>query len=391
MRRCCTGDMKALKDQAKTCSKHLPSYIRVCSSFVEKSLNDFELVAARLNRDEATVGAPLKLEESMGSRSSCERSTENSKLQSKSTPLLPADNGGRQNRKTGSACIGSNHHTHLILSSASLHIPIYSALQPTVEAFFDSHQADSQTKHAEHAMPQTPLTSLAGHSICKSFLGLPVPAKPKPNNILPASCLLLQPAGLLLNSSLRHPNVVIPAWKFARHLTSATTARGSSKSMSGPCLSTHSTWQWPGRLHPLRALREPPSCQRVAGGGPSVRCFSQAAAIPPLVDVGQPTPESHPEILAPGELLPGMPAALFAARRAAALERMPPGSVLVVGAATIKRMAGIIPYPYRQDADYLYLTGCMQPGGIAVLKKGGGDEAALRGFSMFMPHESREV
>lgn len=41
-------------------------------------------------------------------------------------------------------------------------------------------------------------------------------------------------------------------------------------------------------------------------------------------------------------------------------------------------MTDVVPYTFRQDADYLYITGCQQPGGVAIL---GHDF----GLCMFMP------
>lgn len=41
-------------------------------------------------------------------------------------------------------------------------------------------------------------------------------------------------------------------------------------------------------------------------------------------------------------------------------------------------MTDVVPYSFRQDADYLYITGCTQPGGIAVLSQ-------ESGLCMFMP------
>ena len=41
-------------------------------------------------------------------------------------------------------------------------------------------------------------------------------------------------------------------------------------------------------------------------------------------------------------------------------------------------MAGVIPYPYRQSADFLYLTGITQPAALAVL-----DSSAR--FTLFVP------
>lgn len=55
---------------------------------------------------------------------------------------------------------------------------------------------------------------------------------------------------------------------------------------------------------------------------------------------GQPTPETHPDLLQPGELLPGLAAAEFAARRAALAALLPPGAVALLPAAPITYMAG---------------------------------------------------
>jgi len=66
------------------------------------------------------------------------------------------------------------------------------------------------------------------------------------------------------------------------------------------------------------------------------------------------------------------------------LELLPEKSVAIVAAASVKMMTDVVPYPFRQDADYLYITGCQQPGGIAVL----GREI---GLCMFMPEASLHV
>ncbi|CAI5494811.1 unnamed protein product [Closterium sp. Naga37s-1] len=51
---------------------------------------------------------------------------------------------------------------------------------------------------------------------------------------------------------------------------------------------------------------------------------------------------------------------------------LPRGSVLVVGAAPVRYMAGIVPFPYRPDSDLIYLTGCCHPGVVAVIESDGG-------------------
>lgn len=161
--------------------------------------------------------------------------------------------------------------------------------------------------------------------------------------------------------------------------------------------------------------------QRVLGSN------AASAAARAAWSAGQPTPETHPDLLQPGELLPGLAAAEFAARRAALAALLPPGAVALLPAAPITYMAGgaafplfccchalhlpchvclahddrrsaplgtarqhgaawhvrlgrlttplaaswpaagVIPYPFRQSADFLYLTGITQPYALAVL------------------------
>lgn len=125
-------------------------------------------------------------------------------------------------------------------------------------------------------------------------------------------------------------------------------------------------------------------------------------------DVGQPTHETHPELLAPGELAPGVSPREVASRREKLAERIlssaaaPSAStnnnsfhfsfgtrngvarsnesasrggnggsngpaLAVLPSPLPTTMAGVIPYPYRPDADFYYLTGVAQPGCVAVV------------------------
>lgn len=54
------------------------------------------------------------------------------------------------------------------------------------------------------------------------------------------------------------------------------------------------------------------------------------------------------QLLAEGELAPGLSAAEFADRRARLARLLPPGSVAVVPGAAKNYRTGAIPYPYRQ-------------------------------------------
>ena len=54
------------------------------------------------------------------------------------------------------------------------------------------------------------------------------------------------------------------------------------------------------------------------------------------------------QLLAEGEIWPGMAAEEFAARRKRLADALPPGGVAVVPAASRTFMTGAIPYAYRQ-------------------------------------------
>jgi Xaa-Pro aminopeptidase len=98
-------------------------------------------------------------------------------------------------------------------------------------------------------------------------------------------------------------------------------------------------------------------------------------------DVGQPSYTTHPQLLQEGEITPGITSAEYISRRERLLELLPKNSLAIVASAPVKMMTDVVPYTFRQNADYLYITGCTQPGGIAVL---GHDF----GLCMFMPEAS---
>uniref|UniRef100_A0A804LQI6 Aminopeptidase P N-terminal domain-containing protein n=1 Tax=Zea mays TaxID=4577 RepID=A0A804LQI6_MAIZE len=102
-----------------------------------------------------------------------------------------------------------------------------------------------------------------------------------------------------------------------------------------------------------------------------------------IVDVGQPTPQSHPELLADGEITPGITNEEYISRRKKLLEVLPEKSLAIIASADQQMMTDVVPYPFRQNGDYLYITGCTQPGGVAVLSE-------ETGFCMFMPDTNKE-
>lgn len=90
------------------------------------------------------------------------------------------------------------------------------------------------------------------------------------------------------------------------------------------------------------------------------------------------------QVLRPGEIMPGVTFDEMASRRKKLMATVPSGSIVILISASIKNMTELIPYPYRQSADYLYYTGCPQPGGIALIYSAGE-------LCMFMPDPFIEV
>ncbi|KAI7745647.1 hypothetical protein M8C21_005124 [Ambrosia artemisiifolia] len=126
--------------------------------------------------------------------------------------------------------------------------------------------------------------------------------------------------------------------------------------------------------------------RKLINNKPSIQLLNQAllrhfCSSGKFFDVGQPTPSTHPQLLKEGEITPGITCDEYISRRKRLLEFLPEHSVAIVASAPVKMMTDVVPYTFRQDADYLYITGCQQPGGIAVL----GHDI---GLCMFMPEPS---
>ena len=97
---------------------------------------------------------------------------------------------------------------------------------------------------------------------------------------------------------------------------------------------------------------------------------------------------THPHLMGVGELTPGFSAREYAERRGRLAEKLPPHSVALLAAASPAHLPNtVIPYPaYRQDADFAYLTGVLQPGCVAMVARG--SDAADCAFALFVPPRS---
>ncbi|KAL1704432.1 peptidase M24, structural domain-containing protein [Schizophyllum commune] len=95
---------------------------------------------------------------------------------------------------------------------------------------------------------------------------------------------------------------------------------------------------------------------------------------------GQPLYQSHPHLVQPGELTPGIPQEEYERRRKALMDSLPDNSVVVCAAAPIKYMSGgeSQVYKFRQSSDFWYLTGFEEPDSAVILEK----TSTSRGYRM---------
>ncbi|XP_034950313.1 xaa-Pro aminopeptidase 3-like [Chelonus insularis] len=89
---------------------------------------------------------------------------------------------------------------------------------------------------------------------------------------------------------------------------------------------------------------------------------------------GQPTPLTHPHLLSPGELVPGIKLEEFKERRKTLVKHIVETGkisshphIIIIPSATKVYMSDKIPYFFRQNTDFLYFTGCQEPDSILLI------------------------
>lgn len=93
--------------------------------------------------------------------------------------------------------------------------------------------------------------------------------------------------------------------------------------------------------------------------------------------LGQPTPKSHPHVMKDGELMPGINISEFRERRlsfasilrhqASQYFKDAENHLVVIPAAPQAYMSQKVPYVYRQNSDFLYLSGCLETDSVLVM------------------------
>lgn len=144
-----------------------------------------------------------------------------------------------------------------------------------------------------------------------------------------------------------------PLSSLLRHYASAAAPQPRANFVAG-----QPTWQ----THP-----------EVRGGGAAVGTAPLAQRPPINPGLTHPLSPRLPfrQMLGPSELLPGMKASEFAQRRDRLAGSMGPNALAILPSSATTYMAGVIPFPFRQDPDFMYLTGINQHA-VAALETGSG-------------------
>ncbi|OJJ86189.1 aminopeptidase P family protein [Aspergillus glaucus CBS 516.65] len=103
---------------------------------------------------------------------------------------------------------------------------------------------------------------------------------------------------------------------------------------------------------------------------PSWRTYASSISAADL-KFGQPLHETHPHILSPGELTPGITALEYAQRRSKLANKLPQNAIAVLAASEVKYRAAGIFNDYRQDSNFFYLTGFNEPNALAIIANDG--------------------
>ncbi|XP_053263300.1 xaa-Pro aminopeptidase 3 isoform X2 [Podarcis raffonei] len=134
-------------------------------------------------------------------------------------------------------------------------------------------------------------------------------------------------------------------------------------------------------------------------------CFFRNLSIQPVEQrkipnryLGQPSPFTHPHLLKPGEVTPGLSQVEYALRRhklMAQIHSEVPGmdhTVILLSNPTYY-MSNDIPYTFHQDTNFLYLCGFQEPDSILVLQTVPGKPLPSHKALLFVPRRdpSREL
>uniref|UniRef100_A0A182JGR5 Aminopeptidase P N-terminal domain-containing protein n=1 Tax=Anopheles atroparvus TaxID=41427 RepID=A0A182JGR5_ANOAO len=142
---------------------------------------------------------------------------------------------------------------------------------------------------------------------------------------------------------------------------------------TGRCFLAAQKHEATGKFHTARPAE---ACSRIKN---QKRAMEAAEHTRSSVTYGQPVPQTHPHLIGPGEVIPGIRLDEVKARRRALLhlikescaknmDKNIKNHIVIIPSANKKYMSHKIPYVFRQNTDFLYLSGCQEPDSVLVME-----------------------
>ncbi|XP_033089724.1 xaa-Pro aminopeptidase 3 isoform X2 [Trachypithecus francoisi] len=158
----------------------------------------------------------------------------------------------------------------------------------------------------------------------------------------------------------------------------------------------------------LSALKLVPAVANIRGLSGCMLCSQRRYSLHPVPErripnryLGQPSPFTHPHLLRPGEVTPGLSQVEYALRRhklMSLIQKEAQGhsgtdQTVVVLSNPTYYMSNDIPYTFHQDNNFLYLCGFQEPDSILVLQSLPGKQLPSHKAILFVPRRdpSREL
>uniref|UniRef100_H0Y1R5 Xaa-Pro aminopeptidase n=1 Tax=Otolemur garnettii TaxID=30611 RepID=H0Y1R5_OTOGA len=158
----------------------------------------------------------------------------------------------------------------------------------------------------------------------------------------------------------------------------------------------------------LSAPKLVPAVANARGLSGCILCFQRRYSLQPVPErripnryLGQPSPFTHPHLLRPGEVTPGLSQVEYALRRHKLMSlihkelqgQSGTDQTIVVLSNPTYYMSNDIPYTFHQENNFLYLCGFQEPDSILVLQSLPGKELPSHKAMLFVPRRdpSREL
>ncbi|XP_076319336.1 xaa-Pro aminopeptidase 3-like [Tachypleus tridentatus] len=116
---------------------------------------------------------------------------------------------------------------------------------------------------------------------------------------------------------------------------------------------------------------------------------------------GQITSKTHPDIIQEGQVTPGLTKVEFQDRRFRLMEliiqhfhrlkKNTKNHLIVIPSASKVFMSDKIPYPFRQNTEFLYLTGFQEPDSVLLLQNTPGKDLPEHISTLFVPRKNNHV